>query len=160
MHDSRRGVFELTIFLLLVFLAGGLGSYFTAQSVSTWYQDIEKPGFTPPDWVFGPVWTTLFVLMAVAAWIVWRNRANSQVGWAMGFFAIQLALNTLWSFLFFGIRNPGYALFEIVILWGCILITVVLFWRNNRLSGLLLVPYLIWVSYAAVLNYLIWKINV
>lgn len=139
--------------------AQGLGAWLTSRSVTTWYPTLVKPPWTPPDWVFGPVWTVLYVLMAVAAWLVWRERARDAIGSALFLYDVQLALNVLWSALFFGMRSPGAGLIGIVALWAAIAGTLVAFWRIRRLAGWLLVPYLLWVSYAGGLNWTLWWLN-
>ena len=148
----------LILFLALCLGAGGLGSFFTANSVREWYPKLRKPPGTPPSWVFGPVWTTLYVLMAVAAWLVWR-----AYGWGAGFalliFFAQLALNVAWSGIFFGSRMPGIAFAEIVILWLAIAFNAFVFYLLLPLAAGLLVPYLLWVSYASYLNWGIWRLN-
>jgi tryptophan-rich sensory protein len=139
--------------------AAALGGLFTASSVTTWYPTLTKPSWTPPADLFGPVWTLLYALIAVGAWIVWRQgglRANAAAFTAYG---AQLVLNCAWSWIFFVQRSPGWACVEICVLWLVILITVVLFFRRSRLAGWLLVPYLLWVGYAAVLNFAIQRLN-
>ncbi len=148
----------LIAFLGVCLAAGGLGSIPTAKGVCEWYPTLRKPPGTPPSWVFGPVWTALYVLMAVSAWLVWR-----QYGWgaqpALLIFFAQLALNLAWSGIFFGARLPGFALVEIVILWLSILFTAFIFFRLDAPAAYLLVPYLVWVTYAAYLNLGIWVLN-
>ena len=139
----------LVVFFAICLGAGGLGSFFTANSVRDWYPRLRKPPGTPPSWVFGPVWTTLYVLMAVSAWLVWR-----EYGWgaraALLIFFAQLALNIAWSGIFFGSRLPGVAFAEIVILWLAIVFNIVLFyWLLQTASPALLIPYILWVTYAA-----------
>lgn len=146
-------------FLLLCFAAAGLGSVFTDSSVGSWYRTLDKPAFNPPSWVFGPVWTVLYALMAVAAWRVWRAYGFSGAPAALALFGVQLALNVGWSALFFGARMPGAAFAEIVVLWGAILLTTLAFFRLDRPAGWLMVPYLAWVTFAAVLNFSIWQMN-
>jgi len=149
--------------MLIVFLAvclgvGGLGSIPTARSVRDWYPTLRKPPGTPPSWVFGPVWTTLYVLMAVSAWLVWRD-----YGWgaraALLIFCAQLALNLAWSGIFFGARQIALAFAEIVILWLAVQFTTFIFYRLDTTAGYLLVPYLLWVTYAGYLNGGIWLLN-
>lgn len=140
--------------------AGGLGAIFTAESVRTWYPTIRKPGFTPPSGVFGPVWTLLFLMMGVALFLVARGRpVEGRVRGAVAAFTAQLALNVLWSALFFGRRSPGAGMLEIPTLWAAILVTILLFRPISRPAAALLVPYLLWVSYAAALNFSIWRLN-
>ncbi len=146
--------------LLLVCLGSGyLGSLATAESVKDWYPGLVKPPGTPPDSVFGPVWTTLFVLMAVAAWQVWTRSGFEGARLAFALFGLQLLLNIAWSFLFFGLRQPGAALVEILLLWVAILITILAFKPHSLVAALLLLPYLAWVGYATYLNYGIWRLN-
>lgn len=162
MRDSARQrgwqFLMLFVFLGICLGAGAAGAALTAVSVGDWYQTLEKPEWTPPDRVFGPVWTTLFVLMALAAWLVWRREVPPRRT-ALALFAVQLALNIAWSGLFFTLRSPGLAFAEILLLWCAIASTLWAFWRISRPAGLLLTPYLLWVSYAAALNLAIWRIN-
>lgn len=146
--------------ILLAEAAGLIGSVFTVQSIPTWYAQILKPVFSPPNWVFGPVWTTLFALMGLAAYLVWKTQKRSSARQiALGLFGLQLALNIVWSLLFFGLRNPGLAFLEITLLWLAIAVTMYSFTRVSKLAALLLVPYLAWVSFAGFLNYRIWQLN-
>ncbi len=141
-------------------LAGIIGSVFTAPAIAGWYATIVKPELNPPAWVFGPVWTTLFALMGVAAFLIWKQGLERRdVRIALGIFVGQLALNTLWSILFFGLQNPGAAFIEIVILWFAILATIVAFARISRPAAWLLAPYILWVSFASYLNFSIWMLN-
>ncbi|MEK7647491.1 MAG: TspO/MBR family protein [Patescibacteria group bacterium] len=140
---------------------GILGSIFTASSVDTWYSTLARPAFAPPNWIFGPVWTTLFALMGIAAFLVWREGMHRRaVRVALGVGAVHLLLNFLWSLIFFGLRNPGLAFIEIIILWLAILATMIAFARVSRAAAWLLVPYIVWVSFAAYLNYSIWIANI
>lgn len=157
-HRPMDGV-VLALALAASAAAQGLGAWLTSRSVTTWYPTLVKPPWTPPDWVFGPVWTVLYVLMAVAAWLVWRERARDAIGSALFLYDVQLALNVLWSALFFGMRSPGAGLIGIVALWAAIAGTLVAFWRIRRLAGWLLVPYLLWVSCAGALNWTLWWLN-
>lgn len=134
-----------------------IGGAVTSTTVGTWYQTLEKPDFAPPDWVFGPVWTVLYIMIAVAGWLVWR-RAGVR-GPAQSLFAAQLALNLAWTVLFFGMTWIGAALVEIVILWIAIAATTKAFWGISRTAALLFLPYLLWVGYAAALNGAIWVMN-
>lgn len=145
--------------LVLCYAASGLGSIATARSVATWYQTLAKPGFTPPDWVFAPVWSTLYTMMAVALWLVWRKRGVAKALLPVAAFLAQLILNVAWSWLFFGYRWLGAASVEIVVLLLAIAATALAFWRIDRIAGMLLVPYLCWVVYAAVLTFSLWRIN-
>ncbi len=160
--DVRRNpawqALALGLFYLLCFLAAGLGSLFTMVSLGGWYAGLAKPSWNPPSWIFGPVWTVLYAMMAVAGWLVWR-RGGSQSRIALWWFAVQLALNVGWSAVFFGLQLPGLAFFEILLLWIAIAATLLTSWRVSRTAGILLVPYLLWVSFAAVLNFAIWRLN-
>ncbi|MBC7187346.1 MAG: tryptophan-rich sensory protein [Calditrichaeota bacterium] len=147
---SKALVVKLVVAIGVCLLAGVLGSVFTSSGVRTWYPTLNKPPFTPPGWLFGPVWTVLYILMGVAAALVWHKSLG--VNTALAVFVVQLVLNVLWSLFFFGLRLPAVALVDIVLLWGAILATLVLFWRMQPAAGLLLVPYLLWVSFATVLN--------
>jgi benzodiazapine receptor len=135
------------------------GAAWTNTSLTTWYAHLNKPAWNPPNWVFGPVWTTLYVLMAVAAWLVWRERGWREGSMPLSVFAAQLVLNAAWSWLFFGMRSPGLAFVDIVLLWLAILATVITFWRVSATAGGLLLPYLAWVSFAVALNGAIWRLN-
>ncbi len=156
---TRRDWFGLAGFLLLSFVVSGLGGAITATSVGDWYQTLERSALSPPDWVFGPVWTTLFIFMAVAAWRVWRREASQGRCRALVVYGVQLALNLLWSALFFGLQQIGWSLVEIVVLLLVILVNTVLFWRLDRVAGLLFVPYAAWVSYATILTGTLWLLN-
>ena len=156
---TRRDGFGLAGFLLLCFAVSALGGAITATSVSTWYQTLEKSVLSPPDWVFAPVWTTLYLFMAIAGWRIWSQTASRARSQALAVFGLQLTLNLLWSFLFFGLQQIGWSLAEIVILLLAIIVTTVQFWRLDRLAGILFVPYAVWVSYATVLTTTLWLLN-
>lgn len=153
-----KKIYKLIISLLIPQLAGGLGSIFTSSSVGGWYQTLAKSPLNPPGWVFGPVWTTLFLLMGYALYLVWTSEGEKRKQ-AFRIFAIQMILNVLWSVLFFGMRSPGLALLEIGILWVAILLNILAFSKVSKVSGYLLWPYLLWVSFASYLNYSIWSLN-
>lgn len=151
---------SLPVLMLICMSAGGLGAFATTSEIGTWYRTIAKPSWNPPDSVFGPVWTTLYLMMGFSAWLVWIRAARGQAALPMGMFAVQLLLNTAWSFIFFGMHQMGWAFVEIVILWAAIIATMLVFTRVSRLAAALLVPYLLWVSFASVLNLTIWRLNV
>jgi len=155
----KKYLLPLLISILIALLAGFIGSLFTTSSISTWYTFINKPLFSPPNWIFAPVWSFLYVLMGISAFLIWQKRDNLKIKLAMIFYGIQLVLNTLWSIIFFGMHNPGLALLEILILWVFISITLIEFYRINKTAGLLFIPYLLWVSFASILNYAIWILN-
>jgi tryptophan-rich sensory protein len=136
---------------------GAAGTFFTEPNIPTWYAGLAKPSFNPPNWVFAPAWTTLYVMMAVAAWRVWKitgTKAPEMWAWM-----IQLTLNFFWSAIFFSLHLLFLALVEMAALWLAIAVTAVLFWRKDRIAGLLMLPYLAWVSFAFALNFAIWQLN-
>jgi benzodiazapine receptor len=149
----------LAAFILVCFAAAGVGGLVTTPNIPTWYASLAKPTWTPPDWVFGPVWSLLYLMMATSAWLVWRQTGLAGAKLSLGLFAVQLVLNSLWSVLFFGLQSPGAALVEIILLWVAILATMIVFWGRSRLAGGLLAPCLAWLSFAAVLNFAIWRLN-
>ena len=146
-------------FIAACLAAGAVGSLLSGSEPGAWYAGLRKPAFNPPGWVFGPVWTVLYVCMAVAAWLVWRCRAAPGRGRALGLFGAQLALNAAWTGLFFGLRSPGLALAEIVALLVLIAWTAWAFRGVRRAAGWLMAPYLAWVAFAAVLNLALWRLN-
>jgi len=151
---------KLILSIIICQLAGFVGSIFTRASVSTWYVTLNKPSFTPPGWVFGPVWITLYALMGISAFLVWNKGFNDrQIKAALIIFGIQLILNALWSAAFFGLKSPLAGLIVIVILWLAILLTIFRFLNISAAAGLLLLPYIVWVSFAAVLNLSIFLLN-
>lgn len=150
---------SLAVFLMGVFLVALAGALFTGGGMDGWYQSLEKPAWNPAPAVFGQVWTTLYLFLAVAAWLIWRIRHRVSVATPMTLFLIQLGLNVLWSFIFFDLRLPGLAMVELFILWVLIFPTVFSFGSRVSFSGFLLLPYLLWVSYALTLNIAIWRLN-
>lgn len=148
----------LAAFLALCLAVSAAGGWVTAGSVTTWYPTLHKPAFNPPNWVFAPVWTTLYLMIAVAGWRVWRSRALATRT-ALAAYAVQLTLNLLWSFIFFGAHLIGAALADIALLFAAICINAVLFRRIDRVAGWLLVPYAAWVAFACLLNYALWRLN-
>jgi translocator protein len=154
-----RDWIALLISFGICFAVGASGSVFTASSVKTWYPGLLKPPGTPPPWVFGPVWSILYLLMAAAVWLAWRKRIHEDVWLALALFVAQLILNGLWSFIFFGLRRPGAALVEIVVLSAAIVITAVRFAQFSILAFWLMTPYGAWVVYASYLNFGIWRLN-
>jgi tryptophan-rich sensory protein len=142
--------------LLLCLGAASMGALFMPGD---WYAALEKPSWNPPGWVFGPVWSTLYAMMAVAAWLVWRQGGFARQRRPLGVFLAQLALNALWTPLFFGLQRPGLAFAEIIALWLAIAWAIAAFWRVHRVAAWLLAPYLAWVSFAAVLNGTLWRLN-
>jgi tryptophan-rich sensory protein len=157
--SERTRWIGLIIFIVLCLGAGALGAIATTPEIEGWYRTIDKPVWNPPDWIFGPVWTTLYVLMAVAAWLVWRPAGFGAAALPLTLFAVQLLLNIAWSLIFFGLHQPGWAFAELVLLWLAIAATTAVFFRCSQLAGCLMLPYLAWVSFAAVLNFTIWRLN-
>jgi benzodiazapine receptor len=158
---DRRELLALLGFVVLCFAAAGLGALFTFPQTSAggWYSQIRKPSWTPPSWLFGPVWTALYLMMAVAAWWVWRQGGWEAQRGALALFLVQLVLNAAWSGLFFGLHSPSLGMAGIVLLWIAILLTILAFFRVSPLAGWLMVPYLLWVSFASALNFTIWRLN-
>ena len=151
---------KATISLALPQLAGLTGAAFTETGEGSWYRTIEKPEWNPPGWVFGPVWTMLYILMGIAFYIIWKSAADKRIKTpAMIFWILQLVFNFCWTLIFFYAHEIGYAFAEIVVLWLLILITIFLFARISKLAAWLLVPYICWVSFAALLTYTIWQLN-
>jgi tryptophan-rich sensory protein len=157
---KRAGaVIGLVVWVAVCFLAAAIGSLFTARSVGGWYAGLAKPPWTPPSFVFGPVWTALYLLMGVAAWLVWRKGGFAAAALPLGLFLTQLALNATWSALFFGLQRPGLAFGEIVVLWCFILATAATFCSRAPAAAYLMLPYLAWVTFASALNFAIWRLN-
>lgn len=154
-------VLKIVIMVVTCVAVGYLSGEVTRESVTTWYPTIQKPSFNPPNWLFAPVWGVLYVLMGVAAGLVWAKIDDQKetVKKGLTFFAVQLGLNALWSYLFFGLHNPLLALIEIALLWLMIYETFLQFNKVNKTAGYLFIPYLLWVSFAMVLNASIWWLN-
>jgi tryptophan-rich sensory protein len=151
-----RSIPALTGWLFLTFLAPAAGAWMTS---SAWYADLVKPSWSPPGWLFGPVWTLIYVLMAVAAWLVWREGGWARQRRPLTLYIVQLVLNAAWTPIFFGLHQPGWALIEIVLLWVAIVATLLAFKPVRPLAAWLLAPYLAWVSFAAFLNFTLWRLN-
>ncbi len=153
-------VLKLLVSIILCQLAGLIGSLATVPSIPTWYESSKKPSFSPPNWIFGPVWTGLYTLMGISLFMVWQRRVDhSQSKTALILFFIQLILNALWSVAFFGVRSPLLGLFDIVLLWIAILLTIKSFFGISKAAALLLLPYILWVSFAVLLNFSLWILN-
>ena len=156
--STIRQVIGLAGWLLLSFAAAGLGAVASVRA-RIFYQQLLRPEWAPPAWIFGPVWSVLYLLMAIAAWIVWRQHGFRESGMALWLFIAQLMANALWSWLFFSWHNGAWAFYEILILWALLLCTVALFWRLQSSAGALLLPYLMWVTFATALCFVIWRLN-
>lgn len=152
-------VFGLVAAIGLCALAAALGNAVTMPEIDGWYAELTRPSWAPPNYVFGPVWSLLYLSMAVAAWLVWRKAGLQRAVIPLGLFLLQLAANVAWSFLFFGLHSPAAAFVEILLLWVLIAATMFAFWTRSRLAGALLAPYLAWVSFAACLNFAFWELN-
>ena len=152
-------ILKLLSSLGITFLAGALGSFFTFPAISTWYETLNKPAFNPPNFLFGPVWTVLYIVMAIALFLVWSDNSQKKKLDAMLSYGFQIALNALWSIVFFGLKNPLIAIAVIVALWIMILLTIINFYKINKIAGLMLIPYILWVSFASILNMFIVVLN-
>jgi tryptophan-rich sensory protein len=151
---------KLIFCVFICLFAGFIGSFFTTPAIPTWYAMLQKPSFAPPNWVFFPVWTSLFIMMGISLFLVWQKSCeDKKVKTALYLFAGQLILNALWSVAFFGLRSPLLGLMEIIILWIAILTTILSFMKLSRTAAYLLIPYILWVSFAAIVNFLIWRLN-
>lgn len=160
--NTMQKILRIVLVALTCVTIGYLSGMSTAESITTWYPKLVKPIFNPPNWVFGPVWTVLYILMGVAGGMIWNRVDSDEVNVKKAFkiFVIQLGLNALWSYLFFGLQNPLLALIEIVLLWLVIYETYLQFKKIEPLAGKLLIPYLLWVGFATVLNGSIWWLNI
>lgn len=155
--NAAKSAIGLVLWLLMSFTAAWVGSRYMPGA---WYAALAKPSWNPPSAVFAPVWSLLYLSMGVAAWLVWRQAGFVGAKMALGLFVGQLVLNALWSWLFFGLHRPGIAFVDIVALWLLILVVTVLFWRESRTAGALMLPYLAWVGFASCLNFAVWRLNV
>lgn len=153
-------VVKLIVCVGICLLVGVIGSFFTTPSIPTWYAGLVKPVFNPPNWVFGPVWTALYIMMGVSAWLVLKKcKEDQNAKAALVIFGIQLLLNGIWSPVFFGLKSALGGLIVIVVLLIMIAKTILVFWRISKTSALLLVPYILWVAFATVLNFYLWRLN-
>lgn len=153
---AGRSALALGAWLALAFAAASMGGFFLPGD---WYAQLHKPAWNPPNWIFAPVWTALYILMAIAAWLVWRRGGFKVQRMALSLFLLQLLFNALWSPLFFGLRNPVAGFLDITLLWLALLATTAAFWKVLPVAGLLLVPYLGWVTFAGFLNFTLWRLN-
>ena len=156
--EGKFSIEKIIIMIVIAELAGIIGSIFTTPAIGSWYASLNKPWFTPPSWVFGPVWLTLYALMGIAAGIVWHSKSKIKER-ALQIYGFQLFLNLVWSLLFFGLRNPLYGLIDIVLMWIAIAATIFMFYKVNKKSAALLIPYIIWVTIATALNYYVLVLN-
>jgi benzodiazapine receptor len=157
--DKRLDLAVLAGLLALSLAVAGVSAAATIQNVETWYAALAKPPFNPPNWLFGPVWSLLYIAMAIAAWRVWRTRGEAPAGMPLSLYAVQMTLNFAWSLLFFGAHRIGVAMIDILSLIVLLAATTAVFWKRDAAAGLLMAPYLAWVSFAAILNVAIWRLN-
>jgi len=156
----KSKAFSLLLSIAICQAAGLIGSFFTAPAIPTWYATLQKPSFSPPNWLFAPVWISLYALMGIALFLIWQKGwQKKSVKQALTIFGFQLGLNSLWSIIFFGFQSPFWALVEIIILWGLILLTIIKFKPLSKTASLLLVPYLLWTTFATILNFAIARLN-
>ncbi len=151
-----KSTVKLIIAISIPLIAGFIGSYFTMPAISNWYADLIKPTLNPPNWIFAPVWTTLYILMGISFFLIWQKGKNYL---PLSVFGIQVLLNTTWSILFFGVQRLDFAFLNIVLLWFMIILTMILFFRISKVAMYLLIPYVLWVSFAGYLNLTIWILN-
>jgi benzodiazapine receptor len=157
---GARDVIKLVVAIVACQGAGAIGSILTTPAIPTWYAALEKPFFTPPNWLFAPAWITLYLLMAIAAFLIWRQGLGQKgVKSTLVVFLVQLVLNALWSVVFFGLQSPLWGMVVILALWVAILLTIIRFFRLSTAAGALLLPYILWVSFASALNIAIWVLN-
>ena len=149
---------KLFLSLLLHKLAGAIGALFTVKAIPTWYMYLNKPSFSPPNWIFGPAWLTLYLLMGISVYLNWIKKTK-QAKFNVRLFFIHLFFNFIWTPIFFGARNPLFAFFIIIMIWLFIVVMIIRFWNVNKASALLLIPYLFWVTFASLLNFYIWRLN-
>ena len=155
----RIHYFKLFVSLVVCQMAGIIGSIFTTPAIPVWYASLQKPSFAPPNWLFAPVWTFLFLLMGITLYLIWQAYPKKEAKSALLFFLIQLGLNILWSVIFFGLKSPMIAFIEIVVLWLAILVAMIKSFRVSQVAGYLIMPYILWVNFAAVLNFFLWRLN-
>lgn len=155
-YRTLKKIIPLTIFLLMSLSAGFIGSQFRPGQ---WYQSLVKPSWNPPSYIFAPVWTLLYVMMGIAAWLVWKEKRIKAVFPALLFFVIQLILNTIWSCIFFGLHRIDLAFLDITVLWAAVLVTMLMFWKISKGAGMLFLPYMAWLSFAALLNLQLLRLN-
>lgn len=154
-----KNVLKLSLCILSMLLVGGIGGFATASSITTWYAEINKPSFNPPNYLFGPVWTALYILMGISIYMILQSPKTELRKKAIAIFCIQLFLNFCWSFIFFKFQLLGLAFIEIILMWASILTMIIVFFEINKKAALIQIPYLLWVSFASVLNGSIWFLN-
>lgn len=156
---KRSNGIKLILSIVLCVSLGSVGGLVTVSEIPTWYASLNKPSFNPPNWLFGPVWTTLYVLMGISVYLIWKQPVSKERNQALQLFILQFILNFCWSFIFFGLHATGWALIEMIALWILILLSILHFAKHSKTAAWLLVPYISWVSFALLLNAAIWKLN-
>ena len=156
---KKSDILSLAICIALPLIIGSISGLATSGNITTWYAALNKPVFNPPNWIFGPVWTGLYLLMGISLFLVWRSPSGDARNYAIAIFCIQIVLNFAWSFIFFQFRQTGWAFFEIILIWLSIIAMIVIFYRISKTAALIQVPYLLWVSFATILNGSIWRLN-
>lgn len=156
---ANSDIVKLVGSLIFTVGLGSLGGIFTISEIPNWYAGLQKPSFNPPDWIFGPVWTLLYVLMGISVYLIWKQPESDIRNTAITLFVVQFILNFCWSIIFFKLHHTGWALVEIIAMWGFIFLTILWFGKSSSLAAWLLVPYISWVSFATLLNAAIWKLN-
>lgn len=163
-----KNIIRLVAAIIICQLAGVLGSFFTAPAIDAWYKTLERPFFTPPDWLFAPVWITLYTLLGISLYFIWiknnetkktEKKKKKYIKVSLWIFAIHLVTNAIWSIIFFGLRSPQWALLNIVVLWGLIVWTMARFYKIDKKAAYILIPYILWVTLATALNFEIWRLN-
>lgn len=154
-----KKLLPLLVSIVIAEAAGIIGSVFTFSEITSWYATLVRPSFSPPNWLFGPVWTTLYCLMGISAFLIWQKRKTRVARAGLVIYAVNLVANSLWSIVFFGLHRPDLALIVIFVLWSTIVIMIKRFWPINQLASLLLIPYLLWVTFATFLNFTIYRLN-
>ncbi len=151
---------KLFISIIVCLAVGGISGYLTTSEITTWYATLQKPSFNPPNYLFGPVWTILYIMMAISFWLIWKSDASETLkNKAILLFGIQLILNFFWSIIFFSLHQLGFALAEIIAMWVFILLSILAFYPISKPAAIMLIPYLCWVSFASILNFSIWRLN-
>ena len=150
---------KFVVSILMCQAAGTIGSLFTSSSIPTWYAMLNKPAFNPPNWIFAPVWIFLYILMGISFYLIWIKSDVPNFGFLLSAFLLQLVLNAFWTIIFFGLKSPLYAFIEIIILWIMILICIISFYPVSKAASILLIPYILWVSLASILNFSLWRLN-
>ncbi len=157
---KKQSILKLIVSVILVLLVGFIGSYFTTPSIETWYSTLNKPALNPPNFIFAPVWTALYILIGISLFLIWESKEKKEnKKLPLILFSLQLLLNSSWSIIFFGLQNPQLALINIFLLWIFIFLNIIFFFKISKIAGIILIPYLLWVSFASYLNYAIYILN-